>query len=199
MTAPSRTAKIMNAQFKAFIKDDDEYLMATIDESDPKIWYFMVSGLLEPYAGGEYVFRLKAPDDFPQRPPEFEFVTPNGVYDVGGKICISIGEFHAKDAPKKDGATGWRAALGMKGFAKQVVNGMIVPETLGGGIRILGADAEECRQFAKDSQNYNSAKKYGRVAISRLLEGFDDFAKANPGLKACSRWINNHPERFGDL
>ena len=46
---------------------------------------------------------------------------------VGAQIDhgASVGEFHHDDAPGPDGAHGWRPALGMAGFAVQVVNGLV--------------------------------------------------------------------------
>jgi len=137
------------------MKDPHPNLIAIFDEADIRVWHCMVVGLDKPFLGGEYIFRLTAPDDFPMKPPRFEFITKNGVYEPGGAICISVGEFHADDKPGKDGASGWRPALGMAGFATQVVNGMICHDTLKYGIRIKNTTDDVKMAFAKKSAAMN--------------------------------------------
>ena len=71
-----------------------------------RVWYFLIGGLDTPFRGGEYLFKLIAPDEFPQKPPKFEFLTKNGVYTPGGPICISVGDFHTNDDPARTGRGG---------------------------------------------------------------------------------------------
>ena len=112
----------------------------------------------------------KGPDAFPARPPQFTFLTANGVYEPGGKICISIGEFHAEDSAGSSGAFGWRAVLGMNGFAREVVNGMIDPEHLGGGIRILDEPPALRARRAAASVSYNRRHHADLVALFQKFE-----------------------------
>lgn len=164
----------MRRQLEAAAQEDNPNLWYVVDETDCRNWHFMVVNLPPPYAGGEYIFRLKAPDDFPQSPPEFSFLTPNGVYTPGGKICISIGEFHKTGT----GTTGWRAALGMIGFAREVVNGMIA-NTFKGGIRILDNVPPAAKKgLAKASSEYNQKN------CMRLCEQFAEFGESNPEQSA---------------
>jgi ubiquitin-protein ligase len=112
------------------------YFILVPNDNDITEWYFLIGGLDTPFESGEYLFMLKAPPLFPHSPPTLQFLTTNGVFTPGGPICISIGEFHANDRPGKDGAHGWRASLGMVGFANQVVNALICYNSLDSGIRI---------------------------------------------------------------
>lgn len=118
-------------------------------------WVFLIGGLDSPFEFGEYIFVLTAPPTFPQSPPTLQFYTKNGVFTPGGRICISIGEFHANDRPGKDGAHGWRPGLGMLGFANQVVNALLCYETLDSGIRINKEPDSVKINLAKSSRVQN--------------------------------------------
>lgn len=168
----------MQYQFKAALEADHPNLIPLMSEHNVKVWHFLVVNLPGPYAGGEYIFRLTAPDAFPQKPPEFVFLTNNGVFEPGGKICISIGEFHANDAPGASGSHGWRAALGMAGFAREVVNGMIDPGYLGGGIRVRNDSPAKKARMAGESVAWNQKKH------ADLVAQFREFEKAHPDHKA---------------
>jgi ubiquitin-protein ligase len=166
---PARLAQVLLSQYRAYVAAPYPNLLARPDDQDLRVWHFLVAGLEEPYTGGEYLFRLTAPDEFPARPPRFEFLTHNGVYALGGPICISIGEFHADNRPGRDGAHGWRPSLGMHGFATQVVNGMIVPDTLGSGIRIDIQPRAIRAILAKNSRKTNACYYPSLVAAFEAL------------------------------
>lgn len=171
-----KLARVMMYQLKAALKEDHPNLMVHVDDSVIRVWYFLVGNLPAPYIGGEYLFQLAAPDTFPERPPVFSFLTPNGVFEPGGKICISIGEFHATQAAGKTGAYGWRPALGMMGFAREVVNALIVPEALGGGIRVRNDPPDVKARLAAGSAAYNHKHHAG------LVKSFQGFAESYPDL-----------------
>ena len=196
--APDRVVKVLTAQYNKFVKSDDNpHLLCTIDERDIRVWYFLVGGLDKPYLGGEYIFRLTAPDTFPQRPPSFDFCTVNGVFMPGGPICISIGEYHADEAPGKDGGGGWRASLGMQGFATQVVNGLICHQALGSGIRIENTSDLEKAAAAAGSRAYNRSKYpelYG--VFESIIESTPDSAVSQAIRKARAQLeAPPHPPR----
>ena len=83
-----RIARVMLFQLKAALKADHPNLMVYVDESDVQSWFFLVTNLPDPYVGGEYIFQLEAPNDFPTRPPKFQFLTPNGVFKPGAVVLI---------------------------------------------------------------------------------------------------------------
>lgn len=171
----SRLGKVLAAQYKNMMENPSPHLLVYLDEADIRIWYFLICGLDKPFQLGEYIFKLTAPDDFPQKPPSCEFYTANGVFEPGGPICISIGEFHADDFhATAHGAYGWRASLGMKGFAMQVVNGMICNDSLGSGIRIQKTTVLEKTTLALQSRSKNMR------SLSNMYRTFESFITANP-------------------
>ena len=179
-----RLIKILQAQHRNFNADPYPHLLVSIDESDIRIWYFLVGGLGDPFTGGEYIFKLTAPHNFPEHPPRFEFCTENGVFHPTGPICISVGEYHTNDRPGKTGSYGWRPALGMKGFAIQVVNGLICYEGLESGIRIQNAPTAEKKAFAKKSRTAN-ARNY-----PELNRQFEAFIKEFPDIEPVRNLVD---------
>lgn len=177
--AARRLARVLQNQYKR-AQDEKDYpnLIPFASESNLKEWYFLVVNLPAPFADGEYIFKLTAPDEFPHKPPGFSFCTQNGVYEPGGPICISIGEFHSDDAAGKTGAYGWRPALGMFGFAREVVNGMIDPDYLGGGIRVQNETDDLKAQYAAASSKTNARDH------AELMEAFLEFEETHPEHQA---------------
>ena len=145
--------RVLLAHLRAARRADHPQLLWYVDEADLDVWYLGVANLGGRCASGEYIFCLRVPPGFPTKPPSLEALTPNGVYGLGGKICISIGEFHADR---------WRPAIGMLGFAREVLNGMLCPSALGGtgGIRILATPAHLAQSpaLAAGSRGYNAAR-----------------------------------------
>ncbi len=178
-----RLRRILLNQLKRF-REAPPYpcLYAAPDERDFRVWYFLIKGLDSPVAG-EYIFKLTAPDCFPHLPPRFEFLTPNGTYEPGGPVCISIGEFHSGDKPGREGSYGWRPALGMGGFAVQVVNGLICHEMLDpDSIRIIQTTAEEKAALALASHAYN--RRVWPAVCAALAESARDVPPAPSAVHA---------------
>jgi ubiquitin-protein ligase len=195
-----RFAKVMGGQYRSFLKVGNTDLLAVMREEDCSVWYFLAFGLGDPdepeknpYLGGEYLFQLKAPSKppnwFPNYPPSFSFLTPSGVFVPGGPICISIGEFHADDRAGKEGSYGWRPTIGMKGFAREVVNSLVVSQEVDGrlvdpleGIRINVLPDAKKKKCAKTSRAYN------RENHAEIMALFDEFAEAHPEDPGVRAW-----------
>lgn len=177
-----RLTRVLMAQLKHFRTAPHPNLLLVVDEKDIRQWYFLAGGLDAPFRCGEYIFKLTASDNFPLEPPSFEFCTPNGVYTPGGAICISIGEFHAHQAPGRQGSYGWRPSLGMAGFATQVVNGLICHEALEHGIRIEKTGPAVKALHAKSSRDHN------RRRYPQLNDAFEKILADSPELE-CVRAI----------
>lgn len=134
-------------QFKRATKLPNAHVKFAMDPNNALIWYALLHsfpGEHDEFAGGEYIVRLEATDKFPHGPPWFYFMTPNGVYEPGKKVCVDIGGYHSDN---------FRAVLGMDGFALQLVSGFI-----GGidhGIGITHVSTEVKAKLAADSRIYN--------------------------------------------
>ena len=177
--AAVRLGRIMASQYRKACTDGSPNLIPIMDEENVRVWHFLILNVGGPHAGGEYLFRLDAPSDFPAKPPKFSFLTKNGVFEPGGSICISIGEFHANDRPGQTGSHGWRPTLGMIGFAREVVNGLIASahggeNSLGDGIRLRNDSPEKKRELAAASAQFNSRNH------SDLMRAVEQFAETHP-------------------
>ncbi len=144
-----RLNSIILAHYKKAIATNNPYISYAITD-DPTIWYIKIhsfDGDEGEFTGGEYYAKLTIPDDFPYKPPSFEMLTPNGVYSLGGKVCISVGEFHSQN---------YLPTLGISGFSGQLLSGMIGWRTLGNGIRLLHTDVSTKKIIAAESKQYNA-------------------------------------------
>lgn len=144
----SRLSKIIQAHIRKAMESRHENIMLLPNESNMTMCYIMIAGLSYPYRGGEYLFLMDIPAEFPHKPPGFKALTHNGVYEPGPRICISVGEYHATDT--HTAAHGHRAARNLLGFVTEVLNGMLCPEGLKGGIGILNK-SKEARQSIADA------------------------------------------------
>ena len=152
----ARFVKTLMAHYKKATAAPHPYIKVAMSPNDVAKWYFLIHNLDVPYKGGEYLFEMKAPTDFPFKPPTFICYTPNGFYDIGGPICISIGEFHSEN---------YRATLGMIGFGEQVMAGLIDSKNMGSGIRIIQTSDNQKKQYAIASANYNKTKYSNIMAL----------------------------------
>lgn len=64
-------------------------------ESNLLKWYFIIYDLKDtPYNGGIYFGKIVLPDEYPLKPPDFYFITPNGRFKTLTKICTTFSSFH---------------------------------------------------------------------------------------------------------
>ena len=176
-------SRILTAQLQRQRVHPHPNLLCVPSEDDIRIWYFMIVGLDAPFKYGEYIFKLTAPDEFPSQPPRFEFCTINGVFELGGPICISIGEFHPDDKAGIHGAYGWRGSLGMPGFAREVVNGLINFKDLE-GIRIRIEPDFQKTVYATKSRHRNEKN------MSRIYSLFETVIQDFPDIEPVRNAIN---------
>jgi len=168
----NRGNRVMTAQYNIAIKEPDEYIKFYMDETNVRRWYVLLhgfSGTEDEFVDGQYLARLEFPERFPIEPPWFYFMTPNGVYQVEDKVCISIGGYHKSDYP---------AALGARGFAKQLVNGFIGWKFLEGGVNLLDTTIKEKKRLAKDSVLYNSLNN--AMYIAKINAAYNEYSKSFP-------------------
>lgn len=179
MLVARRTRAITAQVEKSFDPKGGCEHVVLLPDDDLQAVHLAVVNLPDPYEGGVYFFRLTPPDDYPERPPELVALTPNGVYVPGGKICISVGSYH----PTLSAAGhGWRKVLGLVGFAREVANGLIVPDALGHGLNIDVQGPAARRRLAAESAAYN------RERFGGLVEAFEAAVAEHPLAPAAQGW-----------
>lgn len=165
----ARKAQILLGQMKLAIKEPDEYFKFMFkSDAEMDAWYIIMSGFEGDngeYKDGEYLVRIQLPKDFPFSPPDFYFMTPNGLYEVEKKVCINIGSYHKDQA---------RAALKVSTFCNQLMSGFIGWTEMGGGINIVRTKAGEKKRLAAASQEYN--RKHNAEIMDRIEANFRDYS-----------------------
>lgn len=148
------------------------------DESNVHTVYALLVGLSGPndvFAEGEYLVKLTLPaaspngKGYPYEPPDFTFLTPNGVFVANASTpCISIGRFHKDET---SGLQGYSAGMKLKGFVDAIWGCFADPRSLGGGININLEGEEAWKRAAMQSREYN------RKNHAALIAQFDELYK----------------------
>lgn len=124
-----------------------EYTASPLDENIFE-WHFTIRGPSDGgFAGGRYHGRIIFPLDYPFKPPNIAFLTPNGRFEVGKKICLSITDYHPEF---------WRPAWGIRLALIALISFM--PTEGNGAIGALDYTENERQVFAKKSRNWKCDK-----------------------------------------
>ena len=173
LSAEQRT-RVIVSMYKHTLKQRSEYLKFMINEQKIDEWYVMIEGMFganDEFKHGQYLVRIVLPPAFPYKPPQFFFMTPNGVYDIGVKVCVSIGEYHSQNYP---------SAQKVLGFVSNLVSGIIGWTDLGGGINILSTDVPTKRALARASAQYNQTH-YAKL-VDEINKNFASYSADWPPL-----------------
>jgi len=107
-------------------------------------WHFTVRGPAETeFDGGIYHGRIVLPPDYPMKPPNIIVLTPNGRFEVGKKICLSISGYHPET---------WQPSWSIRTALLAIIGFMPTPSK--GTIGSLDYSAEERKKLAKKSLSY---------------------------------------------
>jgi ubiquitin-conjugating enzyme E2 J2 len=72
-----------------------ENLILRPQENNLLKWYFIIYNLKEtPFENGIYFGKVLLPDEYPLKPPDFIFLTPNGRFETNTKICTTFSAYH---------------------------------------------------------------------------------------------------------
>ncbi|KAI8980397.1 ubiquitin-conjugating enzyme/RWD-like protein [Pilobolus umbonatus] len=104
-------------------------------------WHFTVRGPKDTeFAEGRYHGRILLPNEYPFKPPELIFLTPNGRFELNTKICLSITGFHPEF---------WQPAWGIRTVLLAIIG--FFPTEAKGAVGGLDYTKEERRRLAKKS------------------------------------------------
>uniref|UniRef100_A0A8C5I606 UBC core domain-containing protein n=1 Tax=Gouania willdenowi TaxID=441366 RepID=A0A8C5I606_GOUWI len=79
----------------AELREPTEHYHAQPLEENLFEWHFSVRGPPDSdFDGGVYHGRIVLPPEYPMKPPSIILLTPNGRFEVGKKICLSISGHH---------------------------------------------------------------------------------------------------------
>lgn len=87
--------KRIHADVRELMKDPSDQYHAAPLESNLFEWHFTIRGPPDTeFDGGVYHGRIILPPEYPFRPPDIMFNTPNGRFSTGMKICLTISSYH---------------------------------------------------------------------------------------------------------
>jgi len=108
-------------------------------------WHFTVRGPSDTdFEGGIYHGRILVPADYPMKPPDIIMLTPNGRFEVGKKICLSISGHHPET---------WQPSWSIRTALLAIIGFM--PSPAQGTIGSLDYTPEERQILARRSQNWS--------------------------------------------
>lgn len=109
------------------------------------LWHFTIKGPRDtPFEGGIYHGKIVFPQQYPYSPPDIYFLTPNGRFETGKKICLTITSFHPDQ---------WNPAWDVRTALTSIIAFMPTPaEGAVGAIDMSDADR---RKLAKQSHSWH--------------------------------------------
>lgn len=107
-------------------------------------WHFTIRGPSgTDFEGGVYHGRILLPSEYPMKPPNIVFLTRNGRFEVGTKICLSISAHHEES---------WQPAWGVRTMLEAIIS--FLPSEGAGAIGALEWSREERQKCARESQAF---------------------------------------------
>ena len=141
----SNTAiKRIKADVRELRKSPSDQYVAFPLEDNLFEWHFTIRGPPDTaFEGGVYHGRILLPSDYPFKPPNIVFMTPNGRFKVGEKICLSISAHHPEH---------WQPAWGIRLILEALISFM--PTEGNGALGSLDWTDEERRELARASLDF---------------------------------------------
>lgn len=111
-------------------------------------WHFTIAGPSgTAFEGGRYHGRIVLPPEYPMKPPSIYMLTPNGRFEVGRKICLSVSDYHPET---------WRPSWSIRTVLIALIGFMPTPGN--GAIAALDYTDEERRKLARRSIGWKCAE-----------------------------------------
>lgn len=141
-------------ELAALEKSPDAFFAASPLESDLFEWHFTVRGPPETaFATGLYHGRIVLPPEYPLKAPEIILLTPNGRFEVGTRICLSVTSHHNET---------WQPSWGIRTILTALVGFM---PTKSEGLGALDYPAEDRRALARKSLSFECPRCGARPAL----------------------------------
>lgn len=89
--------KRLNREIAMYQKENFSFpnLILRPKDDDLLTWFFIVHDLQDtPFEGGIYFGKILLDYQYPLKPPNFIFLTPNGRFETNKKICTTFSAYH---------------------------------------------------------------------------------------------------------
>lgn len=147
------------AEVREFIKINsapNRFFYAAPLESDLFEWHFSVRGPPDTvFAEGVYHGRILLPAEYPLKAPEIIMLTPNGRFEVGKRICLSVTSHHQET---------WQPSWGIRTILTALVGFM---PSKAEGVGALDYPDEDRLRLARKSRFYK-CPRCGAVPYEQL-------------------------------
>ena len=139
------------ADMKELATQPSDQYQAAPREDDLFDWHFTLRGPPgTDFEGGLYHGRILLPSDYPFKPPNIIFLTPNGRFEVRKKICLSISAYHPEE---------WQPAWGVRTILEALISFFTTKGE--GAVGALDWSKDERQRLVKPSQEW-TCKTCGR-------------------------------------
>eukprot|EP00727_Mastigamoeba_balamuthi_P013411 m51a1_g8693 putative C-tail anchored protein, ubiquitin-conjugating enzyme (215) ;mRNA; f:48418-49577 len=140
----SAALRRLTAELKEMREDPDASFTAEPLEDNMLEWHFTIAGPPDsPFAGGAYHGRIILPPEYPFRPPNVVFLTPNGRWMVNTKICLNASAYHPEE---------WKPSWGIKTLLIALMAYM--PMNGEGAVGAVEMPADERRRLSEASRTW---------------------------------------------
>lgn len=130
-------------------------------------WHFTVRGPPDSdFAGGRYHGRITLPPEYPMKPPSIMLLTPNGRFEVGKKICLSMSAHHPET---------WQPSWSIRTVLMAIIGFM--PTQGAGAIGSLDYTPQERKVLAKKSLDWKCNTCEGCMKTALLEASGDSSSK----------------------
>lgn len=121
----------------------DQYSARPMEENMFE-WHFVLRGPSgTDFQGGRYHGKILLPAEYPFKPPNIVFLTPNGRWETKTKICLSISAYHPEL---------WQPAWGIRTILEALISFMPAPAD--GALGAVDSTPETRKRLALESMRY---------------------------------------------
>lgn len=123
----------------------------SFEENDLQNFFVIIRSMDGVYEGGEYILRIKLPDEYPFKPPVISCMTPNGRFKEEVNICLNISHFHSES---------WSPLINLEKIILSVMS-VFYDDAIAGIGSIVTEDTSK-KLLASQSKSYNQ-KHFKRI------------------------------------
>jgi ubiquitin-conjugating enzyme E2 J1 len=146
------------------LRPDPNFIAGPVGD-DLVVWHFSIRGPPDtPFEGGIYHGKIVFPADYPYKPPDVFFLTPNGRFEVNRAICLNTTSYHPES---------WQPLWGVSSLLTALV--AFLP-TKAEGVGSMTTSDEARRELAQKSRCW----KCPECSIRFPDQVCEDTAEAEP-------------------